>query len=360
MKILLLGEFSGLHKNLKEGLLELGHEVIVAAHGDGFKKIPADISFDPYFSGRIGNIEKAFRPLTKINHLKGFDVIQLISPFSFYFEKFPYSLFPTDYFFDQVIGNNKKFYMLAAGDDAFFWRYGRQALAYGPFDDFLKYDAKSDFYFMQSEKSLEINKKLVDRSRGVIPVMYEYEISYKDSTKRLPTIPLPVNVKKIEYRENKIIQKLVVFHGLNRYGFKGTRHVEEAFKILEKKYPNDLELIIDGNMSLDKYLSLMSRTNVVIDQLNSYSLGMNGVYALAMGKVVLGGAEPESLISLGVDSTPAINIIPNCRSIVQSIEEVLENRNKIAELGARSRRFAENVHDHIKVAARYVDAWSSH
>jgi hypothetical protein len=28
MKILLLGEFSGLHNNLKDGLIELGHEVV--------------------------------------------------------------------------------------------------------------------------------------------------------------------------------------------------------------------------------------------------------------------------------------------------------------------------------------------
>lgn len=360
MKILLLGEFSGLHKNLKEGLLELGHEVIVAAHGDGFKKIPADISFDPYFSGRMGNIERVFRPLTKLNHMKGFDVVQLISPFSFYYEKLPYSLFPTDYFFNQVIGGNKKFFMLAAGDDAFFWRYGRKALAYGPFDDFLKYDAKSNFYFMQSEKSLEMNKKLVDRSRGVIPVMYEYEISYKDSTKRLPTIPLPMNVNKIEYRENRINQKLVVFHGLNRYGFKGTRHIEEAFKILEKKYPNDLELIIDGNMPLNKYLSLMQRTNVVIDQLNSYSLGMNGVYALAMGKVVLGGAEPESLKSMGVHSSPVINVRPSASNMVESVEQLLDQRYRIQEMGAQSRVFAEKVHGHIRVAELYIDTWNRH
>ena len=43
MKILFLGEFSSLYKNLKEGLLELGHEAVVASYGDGWKKIPTDI-----------------------------------------------------------------------------------------------------------------------------------------------------------------------------------------------------------------------------------------------------------------------------------------------------------------------------
>ena len=37
MKILLLGDFSAVHKNLKDGLLELGHDVVLASDGDGFK-----------------------------------------------------------------------------------------------------------------------------------------------------------------------------------------------------------------------------------------------------------------------------------------------------------------------------------
>jgi hypothetical protein len=37
MKVLLVGEYSRLHNSLKEGLLELGHEVSIVGHQDGFK-----------------------------------------------------------------------------------------------------------------------------------------------------------------------------------------------------------------------------------------------------------------------------------------------------------------------------------
>ena len=37
MKILLLGEYSAIHKNLREGLISLGHEVNLASNGDGWK-----------------------------------------------------------------------------------------------------------------------------------------------------------------------------------------------------------------------------------------------------------------------------------------------------------------------------------
>lgn len=353
MKVLLLGEFSALHKNLKEGLVELGHETVVAAYGDGYKKVPVDISFDSNWSAFLGSIDRRVKPFLKLPLLKGFDIVQLVNPFIF-----PKSFFPREFFFGNLIKSNEKFFLLAAGSDSYFWRYGRKELEYGPFEDFLKFDLKKKSHYMDSEESFAFNTKLVNLSNGVIPIMHEYEVSYKAlQEKRLNSIPIPMNMNKILYKENKVSCKLTIFHGLSRYGFKGTRHVEEAFDYLRRKYPSDLELIIDGGMPLKLYLDVMSRTNVVIDQMNSYSLGVNGVYALAMGKVVMGGAEPESLKSLGVTTSPVINLKPNARSIIYEVEKLLDNRNGIRDLGFNSRQFAEKVHGHVKVAQQYIDTW---
>lgn len=355
MKILLLGEFSALHKNLKEGLQELGHEAVVAAHGDGFKNIPADIRFDSDLSSFFGKIVGKIKPLYALNKLSNYDVVQLINPFVF-----KQRLFPVKFFYRWIKTSNDKFFLLGAGDDAFFWKYGRNKLKYGPFDGFLEYDHGCQDFYMDKAEAFAFNEWVVDLTQGVIPIMYEYEASYMDHPKRLPTIPIPMNINRIKYNENKIGKKLTVFHGLNRYGFKGTRHVEEAFEYLSKKYPNDLELIIDGKMPLSEYLDVLARTNIVIDQMYSHSLGVNGVYALAIGKVVLGGAEPESLNSLGIEASPVINLNPNTQSIIEEVEKLLENRNQIPELGYESRKFAEQVHGHIKVAQQYIDTWSKY
>lgn len=353
MKILLLGEYSSLHKNLKEGLQELGHEAIVASNGDSWKKISCDIDLGSRFPSVIGQIHRKIKPLLFLNEFKSFDVVQIMNPFIFY------KCFPSKSFFRHLKKYNNKLFMLAAGDDAFFWRFGKSGLRYAPFDDFLKYDLKSELYYMQGEKAFIYNKWVADFSDGVIPILYEYELSYQGHNNLLNTIPIPINTSKIEYSENTVGEKLVVFHGLNRYGFKGTRHVEEAFSILKNKYPNDLELIIDGKMPLDEYLTLMRRANVVIDQVYSHSCGVNAIYALAMGKVVLGGAEPESLVSLGVNKSPVINIEPNAESIVVAIEHLLEKRNSFKQLGYESRQFALEVHGHVKVARKYVDTWNA-
>lgn len=355
MKILLLGEFSGLHKNLKEGLVELGHDAVVAASGDGFKKIPVDISFDfdSPFKSPIAKAHKRLKLLASLSELKGYDTVQMVNPFIF-----PDKFFPNRYAINGIIKNNDKFFLLGAGCDAYFWREGRKNLSYGPFKDNLKYDLKSPVALFESKKSLIFNQWLVEKSNGVIPTMYEYEVSYNHIKNRLNTIPIPMNIEKVKYRENIVKEKIVIFHGLNRYGFKGTRHVKEAFDYLRHKYPNDLELIIEGNLPLDEYLELISRTNVVVDQMYSHSLGLNAIYAMAMGKVVMGGAEPESLISLGVESSPAINVKPNAESLIAEIELLLENKNKISEIGFKSRQFVEEVHDHVKVAQQYINTWN--
>ncbi len=354
MKILLFGEFSGLHNNLKEGLIGIGHDVVLASGRDGYKNIPNDINLDPVLSGYLGKIEARLKPFLKLYKLWGFDVVQVINPF------YPNArFFPKEFFYFLLRLLNKKFFFLGAGSDAYFWKYGKNELRYTPLDDFLKYDLKSDNYYMQTKKAFKYNRRIVEASNGLIPVLYEYEVCYKASSKRLKTIPLPVNLNSILKYENIVRDKIVIFHGLSRYGFKGTRHVEEAFQILTKKYPNDIECIIDGQLPINEYLKVLSKTNVVIDQTNSYSLGMNGLFALAMGKVVLGGAEPEGLKSLEVDVSPVINILPNKQSIVMEIEKLLANRRSIPQLGLMGRKFVEAVHCSKKVAQKYVNTWNS-
>ena len=354
MKILLFGEFSGLHKNLKEGLLELGHEVTIAAGADGFKNIPRDINLDSRLTGVLGQLSTRAKPFLNLPKLSGHDVVQIINPF------FPNAkYFPKQFFYFLLKNVNKKFFVLGAGSDAYFWRKGRKRLRYGPFDDTLKYDIKADSFYMQSDKAFKYNKKIVETSDGLIPILYEYEVSYHGCSKRLNTIPLPINTKAVEYQANSVGSKIVIFHGLSRYGFKGTRHVEEAYGELKKKYPNELELIIEGQLPLDEYLKILRKANVVIDQVNSYSIAMNGLYALAMGKVVIGGSEPEALRSIGANYSPVINVKPTKESIVMAVEKLLASRASIPQLGLEGRKFVEEVHCHVKVASKYVSTWNA-
>jgi hypothetical protein len=249
--------------------------------------------------------------------------------------------------------------MLAAGSDAYYWRYGKKYLRYGPFNDYLKYDAKRSSIYLQSKKAFSFNKKIASICNLVIPVMYDYQICYKSLKNVNDPIPIPINVKEIKYFENIVKERIRVFHGLNRYGFKGTKYVEEAFHYLSNKYPNDFEFSIMGKMPIDSYMKLLRRTNIIIDQTSSYSLGVNGLLAMAMGKVVLGGAERESLKHLDIKKSPVFNIVPSAKSIINTLEYLRANKELISKIGFDSRQYVESHHDHIKIAEKYIKVWSN-
>ena len=46
MRILLVGEYSGLFNCLKDGLIALGHEVFLASDGDAYRDYPSDFRWD--------------------------------------------------------------------------------------------------------------------------------------------------------------------------------------------------------------------------------------------------------------------------------------------------------------------------
>lgn len=98
MMILLVGEYSRFHNSLKEGLITLGHEVVIIGDND-FKNYALDISVyaktfkNSFFLNKIrqgffrlfkvdaAQIEIAIRFLKNRNKLKGFDVVQLVNEY---------------------------------------------------------------------------------------------------------------------------------------------------------------------------------------------------------------------------------------------------------------------------------------
>ena len=110
-------------------------------------------------------------------------------------------------------------------------------------------------------------------------------------------------------------------------------------------------------LPLNEYLEVISKTNVVIDQCRSYTYGMNAIYSMAKGKIVMSGSEPEALEELEVTSCPVINITPNVQQMISQFERILESKQQIEELSQDSRRFIEEKHDYIMIANRYMESW---
>lgn len=112
-------------------------------------------------------------------------------------------------------------------------------------------------------------------------------------------------------------------------------------------------------MPLKDYLKVLEETNIIVDQSLSYEYGMNAVYSMAMGKVVLSGNEPECQKEFGRTDIPVINILPSVEDIYNKLEKLVIDKKSVIEIGEKSRMYVEDFHHHVKVAQQYVDTWNS-
>lgn len=356
MKILLLDEFSGFHKNLKEGLIEFGHEAVLASNGDGWKKIQSDINWESNKSGVLGFIHKAYKQLNSVVKMTGFDVVQMIRPVIFTMK---YGL--NDKFLKYIFDRNEKVFLVGAGattQNTLIARFFKKSYKYPHLYSEIYKDSNGTIW-SETADGVEYNKKLLDSLNGYIPIMYEYAQGYRDvkHEKLCSTIPIPMNIDKVKYKENKLGKKVVFFHGINQNNFKGTPLIKEAMEKLKKKYPNDVEIIIDGKLPLDKYLALLDRVNVVVDQTYSVSYGLNVIYSMALGKVAVGGGEEDCLREFGLKNSPIVPIKPMVEDIELHLARILENKFLIPDIGYQSRRYVEQVHDYRKIAEKFIEVW---
>lgn len=352
MKVLLLGEFSGYHRALRDGLRALGHDAVVAGSGDGNKFIPVDIDIGSRRRGVVGKLERIAKARALVSTIADYDVVQVINPWVF-----PRGLGLNSNLLRDVRMRAKKMFLAACGDDAVFVRRGIKQLKYSPIPDATRIDLQRKVHPLDNDSDLAWNDELAAFVDGVVPVMHEYQVGYADRANCRPVVPLPVNLVDTHYFANVPGHRIVVMHGAGRVGFKGTKYILEAFDIIRQRHHDQIEFLHLGNLPINEYLSRMRGVNVVVDQASSYSCGMNALFALAMGKVVLGGAEPESFDMYGGDVPPVLNIRPRVHDIVDAIEEVLVRRDEFPALGERSRKFVERHHDHRLIASRYLTEW---
>lgn len=351
MDILLMGEFSGFYKNLKNGLENLGHKITLFSNGDSWKKIDGatNVLFkkDDSFNHLKKVKEYIITPYLNKSLYTDYDIVQWINPILF-------TKYINLYMFDYIQKNNKKVYLSACGSDYFHYK------AY--MDGKLKYyahDESPNILKQYTRKWIKYqNTHIAENVNGIIPISYDYSAGYSDFNTLRPTLPLPLQLSNFEYKENEFSDKIVFFHGLSRESFKGTKYIRAAMEKLKDAYPNDVDIIINGKMPYREYLNLLKSTNVVIDQCKCYGYGMNAIIAMAMGKVVLSGIEEEAKKDLNITETPIINIRPDIDYIYSQLEHILQHKRDLCQIGYASRKYVECYHDNIKVAQQYIDIWS--
>lgn len=380
MKILLIGEYSRLHNSLKEGLLQLGHQVTLIGTGDMFKNFAVDISIRPtlfsdkklpllirkivlrIFKKDLAQWEIAYKFKKHLPNLKNFDIVQLINSHSIgTYPKTEIKLI------DSIFKQNQYVFLMACGDDyPVIKHYIEGNERYHILSPFFESNKKLNFNYSLKYLSKPY-KKLFDyvykNVKTVIPSDVDYKLPWVGWDKVSPLIPNPIIIpKKYQIFKMNDTNKIIIFLGINtmNYHKKGYLFFEKALLKISEKYKDKIAIRITRDLPFNEYILHLNQCHILLDTIYAYDQGYNALEAMARGKVVFTGAEKEFLDHYQLHKNEVcINALPNEQSIFNELEYLILHPNKIEEISKNARAFIEKEHHYIKIASRYVATWKN-
>ena len=219
-----------------------------------------------------------------------------------------------------------------------------------------------------------LNQRIAEDCDGIITGLYEYEMCYRPFfPSKTRYIPFPINLSSITPTStlnpppstinpqpstlNHTPSPLNFFIGIqrSRSSYKGTDIMLAALQRLKADYPERINIIKAEDVPYAQYQEMMNNSHVLLDQLYSYTPGMNGLLAMAKGLILVGGGEPEHYELLGEHELyPIINVQPNEEDVYHQIAtRLLSGQEDIHQLQLDSIEYIRRHHDHIKVARQY-------
>ncbi len=256
-----------------------------------------------------------------------------------------------------LFSKTKNIYLTAIGTDWIYVKYSSFFDYWPHMDDIF---IKLKYMMMYRHRDLYLLKFI----KCIIPSLYDYAEPYRLSpfkNKLSSTIPLPFETNFSLSKNINLKPKIVIFHGIIRRKFKGSQIIEKALNRVKVEFPNDVEIIIKGKMSFTKYHKFLDSIDILVDQCKSYSYGMNTLYALSKGKIVLTGFHELSKKELNIDyKTPfLIGISPSEDIIYEEIKKVILaakiDKNYLYNMAKLSIKYVKEVHSAYKISKRYLD-----
>jgi hypothetical protein len=369
MKILLLGEYSNVHWTLAEGLRALGQDVTVASNGDFWKNYRRDISLVRHSTGPLGTARYLIDLTLHLKDLKGYDVVQLINPV--FLDLKAEHIYP---YYEYLRRHNRKLFLCACGLDYYWVKTGLdcKTFRYGDFNigGQIRQNTDNEQWIKEwlNGPKGELNRYIAKDCDGIVSSLYEYEMCYKPYfPEKLCFVPLPINYDKLQLItrpqvEGRVPEKVRFFVGIQkgREHYKGSDVMLRALERVATEYAGRCEVVKAMNVPYAEYAEMLNESDVLLDQLYSYTPAMNGLLAMAKGMVLVGGGEEENYEILGERTLrPIINVLPTEEDVYQKLKDVMEHPEQLPRRSREGREYVARYHDHVKVAQQYMDFWLS-
>lgn len=161
-------------------------------------------------------------------------------------------------------------------------------------------------------------------------------------------VPLRADLSMFEANsptQSQQAKRLLITHAPSVRAVKGTDKVIEAVRHLSKRY--DIEMLLIENTSHDRTIELLSKADIVVDQLLMSTYGVFAIEGMAAGKPVITSISEEMRTTFP-ESLPLVAANPD--TLEDTLERLINNASLRHELGIAGRAYATHYHDYHKNA----------
>ena len=367
MRILLFGNPSMWHSNLAKGLRERGHEVRLISERYGWRQFPVDdicLERRTDINGKLAFVDYLRKALPILWHCKGYDIVQMSHPM--FLSLRGCHMKP---FYNFIRRNNGKLVMCSVGDDYHvldqilnknILRYSEQRIG----SEIMHND---NVQFLRNiyldGHAADYCKYVAEDCDAIVAVLYEYWACYNNVyPQKLKFFPLPVVMEEKDIQDFSVGDKVRLFIGLqrDRMNIKGTDIMLKAAQDIVRDYPDKAVLQVAENVPYAEYEQMLKNTDVLLDQLYSYTPAMNALLAMSKGIVAVTGGEQENYDIIGEkELRPIINVQPTYESVYHELKELVLHKDIIPELKRQSVEYVRRHHDYRKLAQQYEEFYKT-
>ncbi|MGM7719607.1 glycosyltransferase family 4 protein [Metabacillus sp. Hm71] len=182
---------------------------------------------------------------------------------------------------------------------------------------------------------------------------FELEGYIRDYYKEIHVVPHAIDLNDFQPNYPEAKSSPLVVHAPTLRDLKGTEFILDAVTQLKKSgIPFDFQLI--EGVSHQETKHLLSRADIVIDQLRIGAYGYISTEAMAFGKPVICYIRKD-LVDKYPKGFPIVNGNPD--SITPVLKRLISQPNRWKELGIRGRSYVEQYHSIHRVAEHYIEIY---
>lgn len=166
-------------------------------------------------------------------------------------------------------------------------------------------------------------------------------------------------IKPVNY---KINNKIKIVHSPTNRECKGSEHIINAIKILNKKYSSKIDFILVENMPYEQALKIYEQADLVIDQLLIGYYGAFAVEVMKMGKPLMVYINENDLKFIPEQmKKDCLDTIFNVTAfnIIDKLSYIVENPELLYSHSEKSLQYVENWHNPMSTAEKITSDYLS-